>query len=73
MTLSPALDVSPGIKPITTADANCGSTVTLSCEYSTGLITGLEKGKNYNFAVTALDENSNKFSANAEYVPVVIT
>ena len=73
LTLSPALDVSPGIKPITTADANCGSTVTLSCEYSTGSITSLEKGKNYNFAVTALDENSNKFSANAEYVPVVIT
>ena len=64
------IDITYIEKSIKTAEANCGSDVKLPCEYTIG---GLEQGQIYNFAITAIDKNSNKFIDNADVRPVIVS
>jgi len=69
--MAPQLQTGYQIKKITTKDARCD--ILGFCQYNIENIENLEKGQNYNIAVTALDENSNEFIADEGYISVTIT
>lgn len=68
--IAPQLEAGYESKIVSVKDAQCEAIS--DCMYNIENIAGLEKGQNYNFAVTALDEKSNEFNANAEFVSVTI-
>ncbi len=64
------IDISYTKRLITATEANCDNTLKLSCEH---IVEGLEQGQSHNFAVTAVDENSNEFKDNADVINIIVS
>ena len=71
--LLPQFEIGYSVKQITLKDAKCDIIGSLACEFFIDGIAGLEKGHNYNFAVTAIDKKLNEYRAESEKVSVVIS
>ena len=70
--ISPLLDISPQVSRIAVPDAKCDSIV-VACEFGVYSLPNIEKGNLYNFAVTALDENSNEYTLDVQPVHVLVS